>query len=1106
MSMQEAPKKGLFEILDKKILVWFVAVAVLLVAVILLTVFLAGDKGLVYPVRISEVLASNTRYPNADGRCCDYIELINTADYDVDLSGFQLGDMEGSGRYMFPSGTVIRAGEYLVVYCDATVKDKAYAPFAISRAGGEVFYLIGSNGAIVDQVTTLPTDMDQSLIRGEDDTWMLSSRVTPGAPNSETVEGVQDFYNSGVSAVQISEFSAADNGYEPVCGVACDWVELYNNSSAAVDISGYSLSDNVGNDKYYFPTGTVISGNGYLLVYCSEGMEADNIAPFSLSRLGGEDVVLKNPEGRIVELVETLAMDSGSQARDENGNWSLRQLASPGYPNHMEGHEAFLKNIGAEPGRVVISELMAAPQYQLPDAWGDFSDWAELWNTGDTPVRLDGWFLSDDCSNPRKWQLPACEIGGGERLLIYLSGRDTVKDGEIHASFSLSAGGESLILSSYVGNEVDKVEFGESQANTSFVVDGVSVKPSIYPTPGYANDDAGYNQFCADMMPKGPLAIWEVMTSNDWYLPQALGVCYDWVEIKNISRETVDLSRYTISEDPNTPAMFTLPSGTLGPGESVVIILSGDTTLSNNRYAHAGFTLDAKEAQLLLFGQDGALVDWVFLRDIPLQHSYGRKDGTGGFFYMTPTPGYGNGDGYRQISAAPTANMQPGVYIDTDQFTLSFEAQGSIYYTLDGSDPDTRSLSYHAPIEITETTVVRAAAIEKGKLSSDIYSATFIIELDRSLPVASLVTDPENLWGYNGIYKSENTDYYKTLKKPANLSYTGEDGTFSLDCEISMHGATSLMFSEKKSFTVRFQDNYDGPLHYDVFEDGEVVDYGSLILRAARESGNVSTHIRDALMADKAAECSDTLISQKYKYVVLYLNGEYWGLYAFRELQSEKHYASYMHVPVDSVTRVVYPTDLGTTTLAKLWNFVGSNSLKDPQNYAYAKSVLDVNSFADWIIFEAYTGNFDIYENMRYFYSTADGLWRCALVDVDLGMFRRASFTEVGGSMKHGKLVCAFLQNDEFKDLVAKRLAELLAGPLSDESMTASIDAMADEIREEIPRETSRWGYTTRSWENLTASLRAFCGNRQEDLIYDYCSFVGFDAAQRESYFGDLLN
>ena len=130
----------------------------------------------------------------------------------MDLSGFQLGDMEGSGRYMFPSSTVIRAGEYLVVYCDATVKDKAYAPFAISRAGGEVFYLIGSNGAIVDQVTTLPTDMDQSLIRGEDDTWMLSSRVTPGAPNSETVEGVQDFYNSGVSAVQISEFSAADNG------------------------------------------------------------------------------------------------------------------------------------------------------------------------------------------------------------------------------------------------------------------------------------------------------------------------------------------------------------------------------------------------------------------------------------------------------------------------------------------------------------------------------------------------------------------------------------------------------------------------------------------------------------------------------------------------------------------------------------------------------------------------------------------------------------------------------------------------------------------------------------------------------------------------------
>ena len=83
MGMQETPKKGLFAMFDKKTIVWFAAVAVFLLAVILLVVFLVGDQGMVYPVQISEVLASNTRYPNGDGRCCDYIELFNSADYDV---------------------------------------------------------------------------------------------------------------------------------------------------------------------------------------------------------------------------------------------------------------------------------------------------------------------------------------------------------------------------------------------------------------------------------------------------------------------------------------------------------------------------------------------------------------------------------------------------------------------------------------------------------------------------------------------------------------------------------------------------------------------------------------------------------------------------------------------------------------------------------------------------------------------------------------------------------------------------------------------------------------------------------------------------------------
>ena len=107
MARYENPK-GLF--------MWLAAAAALIAVCWGLLRFSANGSGHLYPVYINEILSSNASFPNADGRCCDYIELFNSADYPIDLTGFQLGDIAGSGRYAFPSGTVIQAHSYLVVY------------------------------------------------------------------------------------------------------------------------------------------------------------------------------------------------------------------------------------------------------------------------------------------------------------------------------------------------------------------------------------------------------------------------------------------------------------------------------------------------------------------------------------------------------------------------------------------------------------------------------------------------------------------------------------------------------------------------------------------------------------------------------------------------------------------------------------------------------------------------------------------------------------------------------------------------------------------------------------------------------------------------------
>ena len=1089
----------------KQLVMLGIASGVFLLLCVLILLF-SGGSGQSFPVYITEVLASNTMFPNSDGRCCDYIEIYNSADQAVDLSGFQLGDVTGSSRYHFPAGTILNPNSYLVVYCDKNVSDPDYAPFGISRGGAEQFYLIGTNNAALDSVVTLPMDSDQAMVRDSHGEWTLTSLPSPGSDTGIASSGTFYLYNAEISPVQITEFSSAKTGYSRDFSVHCDWVELFNSSATSVDISGYVLTDNLGADKYRFPAGTMLAPGEYLVVLCSEETSDPTLAHFGLSQVGGEVIALKTPQGLIVQLVECLPMgECESEALAPDGCWTTTEKLSPGFSNDAAGHEAYLASAGLFAQTIVISEVMSASHTVLADCFDEFSDWVELYNRSSDPVDISGWYLSDNPDDPDKWVFPQLVIQPGQRIVVYCSGKDTVSGDQLHTGFSLSATGETLVLSSFLGSVADTFSFGNSEENCSFIrseSDG-QVTLTKQPTPGYSNDADGYEQFCASMEARGSLAIWEVMTANEQYLPQELGACYDWVELCNISDQAINLSDYSITDDPDSPNLYTLPDQMLQPGQKVVILLSGDESLSDRAYSHAGFSLNAGADQLLLYSRTQGLVDYVWLRDIPFSHSYGRSSETGGFFYMTPTPGADNQPGTRAISTMPTSDIAPGIYTTTAGVTISFSAEGDVYYTTDGSEPDATDLKYTGPIQVDETVVIRAVSVEPGKLPSRIHTTTFVIEEPHGLPVISLVTDPDNLWGSKGMYKDGDLSV-KELKYPGNIAYSGTDGSFSIDCEVSMHGNSTLTRSKKKSFALGFKDAYDGPLHYDIFGDGAVKSFSSLALRTSYE-GNESSLMRDNLLHQVAAECSDAMIIQRHKYAVVYLNGEYWGIYALREVHSETHYASYANVPASSVS-IIKNYILPSTELYPTFQRCQTQSFQSDADYAEAKAMFHLESFADWIIFQTYCSNVDLTSNMRYYRSDSDGLWRCGLVDLDYGLlYGNFGFRDVVECFHHGTLMSALVKNKEFQYLMATRLATFLAGPLSDEAMIARIDEMADGIRNEIPRESARWGSSVQQWEATVELMRKYCNGRSEKMIDSLCSYLGFSTQQKEYYFGELL-
>lgn len=141
---------------------------------------------------------------------------------------------------------------------------------------------------------------------------------------------------------------------------------------------------------------------------------------------------------------------------------------------------------------VYINEIMADNDGTIedPDEAGAFDDWIELYNPGSASIDLSGMYLTDDSDEPMKWQVPdGVTIDADGYLLIWAD--DDTEQGDTHAAFKLSAGGESVSLYGTDGTTViDSVEFGEQQTDVSYgrLPDGSSTL-AVLPTatPGATN-------------------------------------------------------------------------------------------------------------------------------------------------------------------------------------------------------------------------------------------------------------------------------------------------------------------------------------------------------------------------------------------------------------------------------------------------------------------------------------------------------------------------------------------------------------------------------------------------------------------------------------------
>jgi hypothetical protein len=331
---------------------------------------------------IHEVLAQNVSAHLNGGAYPDVIELYNSGSTDIDLAGKSITDDPNlKTKYVFPSGTSIVAGSYLVLYADTAAAGTPglHAGFALDSDGDGVYLFDSpSNGqTLLDSVTFGIQIGDYSIGRtgvGRD-VWTLCT-PTIGAVNA----AVASFGAPG--ALKINEW-AGNRDYL----LGDDFVELYNPEAQPVALGQMVLTDDFVNypAKAILPDLSFI-GPGAFLRFAAKGSSAsDGNATEVPFRIGADFglLALLGQNRTIVDRVDIVAQPADtSRGRTPDGAAAIATFGLPAtIPTPGASNVTPPANVLALIGNLRISELLYTPTNL---------EYIELHNTGVVPLDLSG--------------------------------------------------------------------------------------------------------------------------------------------------------------------------------------------------------------------------------------------------------------------------------------------------------------------------------------------------------------------------------------------------------------------------------------------------------------------------------------------------------------------------------------------------------------------------------------------------------------------------------------------------------------------------------------------------------------------------------------------
>jgi hypothetical protein len=792
-----------------------------------------------------------------------------------------------------------------------------------------------------------------------------------------------------------------------------DWIEIYNYGTTTVNLAGFGLSDEVDNPyKWKFPSRN-LAPNQYLIIWASDKNRSNTS--------GNLHTNFKMKSGG-----ETIVLTNLSGTKiDQSPAVAIPTDKSYGRKPDGTGDWSFFEtptpnasnstasNVVSE--KISINEFMSSNSQIIADEDGSYEDWIELYNFGETTLNLNGFGLSDDQELPYKWVFPSVSIAPGQFLLIWASGKDRRTNAIFHTNFGISATGENIFLT-----------------NPSGVL--VSGSPSID-----LGTDVSYGR-----QPDG---------TGSWLyfnIPTPLA--------SNVNPGTTT---------PLYPPSFSHESGLYSNNFELALT-------TQNQGATIIYTLDGSDPDINnLSGKT-----YQFKNDYPINPG----DPFGAFLEDTY-----KSNSYSNTISILDKSTQPNELVNKN--TTQFE-------------------HYIPQNPVRKATVIKAKTYLNGAQSKTISKTFFVFNGGNpyNIPVISLQIQENLLLDYtDGIYTAgKDFDTWRTQNpnnnqswRPeiSNFSRSGDEWEYPLNVELfepttltsvqninagfRIHGNNSRV-DAIKNLRLYARNEYDtkNEFKHDFFKqqipdavNPYNTDFKRILLRGDGSGGPVSY---DVAFSKTLQDVFNGVT--RIQPAIHFINGEFWGLTAFRDRFDRFHYKLNFGITEENFTQVSCngnqcELDEGLNadfqSYIAMRDFIYNNDMSNNQLFNQASQMLDMNSMIENVIMMSFASN-NGYE--RKFWKArnvendeyGDGRWRLSVQDFEASLSTNTNWLAYLSNLKVSSsrnltIFANLLANEKFKNQFISRFADVLNTVFKTSHFLEVINETFDEIAPYLPEDINRF-------------------------------------------------